>query len=72
MSSGAHLAAQDDWKTLYREAFRLYGAAYLWNLRELPEPVPGHALAAARQLRSEGNMETRRFAERMERAVHAA
>ncbi len=72
MSNGAQPGVQDDWKALYREAFRRFGAAYLWNLRELAEPVPGHALAAARQLRYEGNMETRRFAERMERAVHAA
>ena len=72
MSSGAQSAARDDWKTLYHEAFRLYGGAYLWNLRELDEPAPGHALVVARQLRYEGNMETRRYAERMERAAHAA
>ncbi len=72
MSDGAQSSVRDDWTILYHEAFQRYGDAYLWNLRELATPDPGHALAAARQLRHEGNMETRRFAERMERAVHAA
>jgi hypothetical protein len=65
-------AEVDDWKALYHEAFRLYGPMCLWNVREFDDPSPGVALSTARQLRYEGNMEARRLAERIERAIHAA
>jgi hypothetical protein len=72
MSGNAQSGVQDDWKALYREAFRRYKGMCLWNMRELSEPSAGVALATARQLRYEGDMEARRLAERIERAVHAA
>lgn len=72
MSNGAQPGVQDDWKALYREAFRRFGALCLWNMRELSEPSAGVALATARHLRYEGNMEARRLAERIERAVRGA
>jgi len=65
-------AKPDDWKALYHEAFRRYGAMCLWNVREFDDPEPGVALSTARQLRYEGNMEARRLAERIERAIRAA
>ncbi|MEJ0027940.1 MAG: hypothetical protein WDN01_18090 [Rhizomicrobium sp.] len=72
MKQDAHLAAAEDWKVLYQEAFRLYRGLCLWNLRELADPTPGAALSAARQLRYEGDMAARWLAERIERAIHAA
>ncbi len=62
----------DDWKALYHEAFRRFKHRCLWNVREYDSPDEGVALSTARQLRYEGNMEARRLAERIERAIHAA
>lgn len=59
-------------RALYRQAFRDYRAVALWNMRELPEPSTGHALAVARALRYEGNLDARRLAERIEALCHAA
>lgn len=71
MTSEASVSAED-WKALYHEAFRRFKHFCLWNLRELEDPASGVALVVAYHLRYEGNMETRRLAERIERAVHAA
>lgn len=65
-------AVADDWKALYHEAFRRYRTFCLWNIRESDDPSPAIALSAARHLRYEGDMEARRLAEQIERAVHAA
>ena len=62
----------DDWKALYHEAFRRFKHRCLWNVRESEDPSPGAALSTARQLRYEGDMAARRFAERIERAIDAA
>jgi len=72
MTAGIDTAAKDDWKALYHEAFRRFRAMCLWNLREFDDPSPGIALSTARHLRYEGTMESRRLAERIERAIHAA
>jgi hypothetical protein len=66
------VAWTSDWKALYHEAFRRYGAMCLWNVREFDDPSPGIALATARQLRYEGDMAARILAERIERLVRAA
>jgi hypothetical protein len=58
-------------RALYRQAFRDFRAMALWNMRELKEPTPGHALAVARALRYEGNLDARRLAERIEALCHA-
>ena len=71
-TEATHDAKTDDWKVLYHEAFRLYRSFCLWNVREFDDPGPDIALAAARHLRYEGNMDARRLAERIERAIHAA
>jgi hypothetical protein len=57
--------------TLYRRAFELYGIRALWNVRQLENPEPEDALAAARALRIEGNMKARFLAEEIERACLA-
>jgi hypothetical protein len=57
---------------LYRRAFELYGIRALWNVRQYEEPEPGDALAVARALRIEGDMQARFLAEEIERACLAA
>lgn len=56
---------------LYERAFAEFGAAALWNRRQVADPSPGDALAVARALRREGDMNARRLAEEIEAAVNA-
>jgi hypothetical protein len=56
---------------LYRRAFALFGTRALWNIRELEEPTVEQVLAITRQLRTEGDMNARRLAERIEEAARA-
>lgn len=65
-------AAAEDWRELYAEAFRRFGPAALWNHRQHLDPTPIQALGAGYSLRQEGDMEARRLAERLERAVHGS
>ena len=62
----------DDYVSLYRSAFRDFGGRGLWNVRELEDPSPQDALVVARYLRIEGNLASRRLAERIEKVCHAA
>jgi hypothetical protein len=62
----------EDFASLYRRAFTEYGTRALWNKRELEAPTPADALVVARALRVEGNRESRRLAEQIERACRAA
>jgi len=62
----------EDFASLYRRAFTEYGSRALWNKRELEAPTPADALVVARALRVEGNRESRRLAEEIERACRAA
>ena len=59
-------------RRLYHEAFRLYGAMALWNVREFDAPTAEQALNITRQLRIEGNMSSRRHAEKLEALCRAA
>jgi hypothetical protein len=61
----------EDFASLYRRAFTEYGTRALWNKRELEAPTPADALVA-RALHAEGNRESRRLAEQIERACRAA
>ncbi len=63
--------ASNEIARLYHQAFRDFGALALWNLREIDRPTPEEALAITRQLRTEGNMASRRLAETIERACRA-
>lgn len=68
----SHAASADqDWPALYRRAFAEFGGRALWNVRELDKPTPRDALAVARQLRIEGNLNARALAERLERIAGA-
>lgn len=58
-------------ETLYRRAFREFGAHALWNKRPLEVPTPEDALVIARALRVEGNRDARRLAEQIERVCRA-
>jgi hypothetical protein len=60
-----------NWSDLYHQAFAQFGSRALWNMRELEKPTPDDALAAARQLRVEGDLKARKFAERLERFARA-
>jgi hypothetical protein len=60
-----------DFVSLYRRAFREFGAHALWNKRCLEAPEPEDALVIARALRIEGNREARRLAEEIEQACRA-
>jgi hypothetical protein len=56
---------------LYRRAFAQYGVRALWNIREVEDPTIDQVLAITRQLRTEGDMNARRLAERIEEAARA-
>ena len=60
-----------DYVTLYRKAFAEYQSRALWNVRAFESPSPEDALAVARRLRIEGNLEARSLAEEIERACSA-
>jgi hypothetical protein len=61
-----------DLRRLYERAFAEFGAAALWNRQPVADPTPDDALAVARALRREGDMNARRLAEDIEAAAHAA
>lgn len=63
--------ADQDWQALYRRAFAEFGSRALWNMRQLDKPTPRDALALARQLRIEGNLQARALAERLEKSAGA-
>ena len=65
-------AKPPDFLTLYRRAFREYGALALWNMRALAAPTLEDALVVARALRFEGNLQARRLAEQIEQVCRAA
>lgn len=60
-----------NWLSLYNRAFAEFGTRALWNMRQLSEPTPYDALAAARQLRIEGDLDARRLAELLEQSARA-
>jgi hypothetical protein len=62
----------EDFVTLYRRAFKDYGASALWSSRPVPDPTCEDALAITRSLRVEGDLRARRLAEQIEQACHAA
>jgi hypothetical protein len=62
----------EDFASLYRLAFAEYGTQALWNKRLLERPTPEDALVVARALRTEGDVEARKLAERIEKACRAA
>jgi len=59
-------------RTLYRRAFREFGAIALWNMRPAKAPTAADALAITRALRTHGTMDGRRLAERIEELCRAA
>ncbi len=59
------------WLELYHKAFAKFGTRALWNMREIKIPTPRDALAVARLLRIEGDLNARRLAERIEKAARA-
>lgn len=62
----------EDFRELYKRAFREYGTRALWNRRALEAPSRDDALVVARALRVHGDREARRLAERLELACRAA
>jgi hypothetical protein len=62
----------DDYVSLYRRAFKEYGASALWSSHPVPSPTCADALAITRSLRVEGNLKARRLAEKIEEACRAA
>jgi len=65
-------AQPDDFVTLYRRAFKDYGASALWSSRPVPDPTCEDALAITRTLRVEGDLRARKLAEQIEKACRAA
>ena len=61
----------DDLASLYRRAFRDYGASALWSSIPVPDPTPADALAIVRSLRVEGGRAARRLAEQIEQPCRA-
>ena len=62
----------DDFASLYRRAFKEYGASALWSSSPVPEPTCEDALAITRSLRVGGDLNARRLAEQIEKACRAA
>jgi hypothetical protein len=62
----------DEIARLYRQAFDEYGVMALWSSRPVPNPTAADALAITYSLRVEGNMDSRRLAERIEALCRAA
>jgi hypothetical protein len=62
----------EDFVSLYRRAFKEYGASALWSSRPVDNPTCEDALAITRSLRVEGDMDARRLAEQIEKACRAA
>jgi hypothetical protein len=58
-------------QALYRQAFRDFGIAALWNMRPVQQPAPADALAITAALRTHGRMDGRRLAERIEQLCRA-
>ena len=56
----------DELAILYRHAFKAFGARALWNMRPVETPTPADALAITQALRTHGQMDGRRLAERIE------
>lgn len=56
---------------LYHEAFRLYGAVALWNVRHRDAPSADVAILIAKPLRIYAGMDGRRLAERIEALCRA-
>lgn len=66
------LEKPEDFATLYRRAFKDFGASALWSSRCVPNPTPEDALAITRTLRVEGDLRARKLAERIEQACRNA
>ena len=62
---------QQDIETLYRTAFRDYGAVALWSMRPIEHPSYSDALAITKALRTHGGMSGRRLAEQIEELCRA-
>ncbi len=62
----------EDLSSLYRRAFKDYGSRALWNMRPVEDPSPADALAITNALRTQGGMDGRRLAERIERLSGAS
>jgi hypothetical protein len=70
--AGAGRTAPDDVASLYREAFKTFGARMLWSRAPGDRPTIAQALVVAESLRREGNMVSRPLAARIEAACRAA
>ncbi|MBF0138073.1 MAG: hypothetical protein H7833_06510 [Magnetococcus sp. DMHC-1] len=57
--------------SLYRKAFKDYGASALWSSLPVPDPTPEDALAITRSLRVEGDLQARMLAEQIEQVCRA-
>ncbi len=64
--------APEEIASLYREAFRTFGAQALWSRKPNDHPTIGQALVVADALRREGDMRARPLVERIEQACRAA
>ena len=62
----------DEIARLYRQAFAEFGPIALWSSRPVANPTPGAALAITQSLRVNGNMDSRRLAEKIESLCRAA
>lgn len=56
---------------LYARSFAEYGTRALWNIKQLERPTVANVLAITRQLRTEGDMNARDLAEKIEQVARA-
>lgn len=66
------LAAPASASALYHEAFEIYGATCFWSTKEMQMPSVADAIDTASRLKREGDMASRRLAEKIEGAIRAA
>ena len=69
---GAGVPAPEAVAALYREAFRDFGVAALWDRRPSEHPTIAQAVVVAERLRREGSMRALPLAARIEAACRAA
>lgn len=69
---GAGRVAPEEIAHLYHQAFRKFGTRALWSRRPSTTPTIAQALVVAESLRSEGNLQARALASKIEQACRAA
>jgi len=69
LQENPELGEDESLTALYNRAFKEYGTHALWNVKQLDDPSPHILRRTAHRLRVEGDLDARRLAERIEKAL---